>query len=168
MKFWVKLAAIILTLLAILAIVFTVEVGGYKKYLSKVRYYAFENGVEISLVLAVMKTESNFNKNARSSKGAIGLMQVMPETAKFISSKIGFSEEINLFDEDTNIRLGVAYLKYLTHKFSNLEVVLWAYNAGEGRVKKWLDEGHTFPPYNETKTYSKKVLLRKRLYEILI
>ena len=168
MKFWVKLAAIIITLITLFAIVFATQVGGYKKYLDKARYYAFKEGVELSLVLAVMKTESNFNKKALSCKGAIGLMQVMPETAKFIAEKVNFTGDIDLYDEDVNIYLGVSYLKYLSEKFLKLEVVLWAYNAGEGRVKKWLSDGLTSPPYKETKNYSIKVMRRKRLYERLI
>ena len=167
MKFWVKSTAIIVTLITLFTIVFTIEVGGYKKYLDKARYYALKEKVELSLVLAVMKTESNFNKNAVSNKGAIGLMQLMPQTAKYISLKLGYQGEIDLFSIDTNIYLGVLYLKYLSEKFLSLEQVLWAYNAGEGRVKKWLSDGLNSPPYKETKNYKIKVMRRKRLYEVL-
>ena len=168
MKFWVKFTASLVVLFTVLTLIFTVEVGGFKKYLEKAKYYASKEGVELSLVLAVIKTESGFKENAVSKKGAIGLMQIMPETAEFIALKSGYKGEIDLFDVDTNISLGVAYLKYLSSKFSNLEVVLWAYNAGEGRVKKWLGDGLTSPPYKETRAYTQRVKRRSLIYKVII
>ncbi len=167
MKFWVKFTASLVVLFMALTLIFAFEVGGYKKYLDKAKYYASKEGIELSLVLAVIKTESNFNKNAVSKKGAIGLMQLMPQTAEFMALRLGRQGEIDLFDVDTNVSLGVAYLKYLSGRFSSLELVLWAYNAGEGRVKKWVSEGLTSPPYKETRTYAQKIKRRNSIYKVI-
>ncbi len=133
-------------------------------YSSSVRKYSFMYGVDANLVLAVIKVESSFNENAVSSKGAVGLMQVLPSTALFVAGKIGveFSEE-SLFDSDTNIRFGTYYLSYLFEKFAALETALAAYNAGEGNVSRWLslysDDDKTLKqiPFKETEQFVSKV-----------
>lgn len=104
------------------------------------------HGVDPLLVRSVMQVESNFNPNAVSPKGAMGLMQLMPATAK----QLGV---LNAFDVRQNIEGGVKYLRYLKTKFSDDRLVLAAYNAGEGAVKKhgWI------PPYPETVEYVMKV-----------
>ena len=169
MKFWVKSAwFLVIFLLIFLSLTFYVEVGGYKKHLSAVKRYSYQAGVELSLVLAVIKTESGFNEKAVSNKGAKGLMQLMDDTAKFIAKKIGYAGDIDLFDGSTNIYLGVYYLKYLLEKFSSLERALWAYNAGEGNVYKWIREGLSVPPYKETKNYTAKVIRRKIFYNAIV
>ena len=168
MKFWVKTSwFLIIFIFLFFTLIFYVEVGGYKKYLNLVKKYSFDVGIEPTLVLAVIKTESGFNEKALSKKGAKGLMQLMDETAKFIADKVGFLGEVDLFDGNTNIYLGVNYLKYLTEKFSSLEHALWAYNAGEGKVTKWLRDGVIVPPYKETENYARKVFRRKSIYEVI-
>ena len=142
--------------------------GGYKKYLAVVKDCSNKAGVDVSLVLAVMKTESGFDKNATSIKGAKGLMQLKQETAEFIAKKIGYELEVDLYNAETNIYLGVNYIKYLSKKFSALEKVLWAYNAGEGNAQAWIDGGVTVPPYKETKNFTKKVLRRINIYKVII
>ena len=169
MKFWVKTSWLLIVFIFLFfTLIFYVEVGGYKKYLSAVKYYSYQADLDVSLVLAVIKTESGFNENAVSKKGAKGLMQLMDETAKFIADRIGYVGDVDLFDGRTNVYLGVNYLKYLTEKFPTLESALWAYNAGEGNVTKWLREGAKVPPYKETKNYASKVFRRKRIYQVLI
>jgi soluble lytic murein transglycosylase len=122
------------------------------------------------LALSVMKAESDFNVNAKSSAGACGLMQLLPEIADFIAERERI-ETYDLFIPDDNIRLGCAYLRYLQGKFSDLSAVLAAYNAGEGTVREWLkNEAYSSDgvilrnvPYAETKGYMKKI---KKYYTI--
>lgn len=106
------------------------------------------NGVRSDLVRAVIQVESGFNPYARSPKGAMGLMQLMPDTARMFGV-------INPFNPIENIRAGVAYLRQLLDKYSNNEVLaLAAYNAGPKAVDR---HGETVPPYRETRKYVSKV-----------
>jgi soluble lytic murein transglycosylase-like protein len=102
------------------------------------------------LLKAIIKIESNYNPRAVSPKGAQGLMQLMPATAK----RFGVSD---VFDPEENIIGGVKFLRYLFNEFgeNNLELVLAGYNAGEEAVRKY---GNKIPPYAETRQYVKKVL----------
>ncbi|PIE35791.1 hypothetical protein CSA56_02790 [candidate division KSB3 bacterium] len=105
------------------------------------------------LVKAVIKVESNYNHRAVSPKGAQGLMQLMPETAKRFGVK-------DAFDAEQNITGGIKYLRFLLNEFGehNLDLVLAGYNAGEQAVRKY---GNKVPPYRETRKYVKMV---KALY----
>ncbi|MBO5888727.1 MAG: lytic transglycosylase domain-containing protein [Clostridia bacterium] len=159
----------ILIILGFLAFIFF-NVNGYKKYLKEIEYYSKLYGVEKHLVLAVIKTESNFNENAISNKGALGIMQIMPNTANFIAKKLGDSS-YNLLDYKTSIKYGVYYLSYLKNKFNNEYEIICAYNAGEGRVLSWINLGilsENSVPFKETETYLKMVKLRKFLYSKLV
>ena len=131
---------------------------------------------EEALAYAVMKAESGFRENAKSSAGAVGLMQLLPSTAEFVCRKynISFDSE-NLTQGEFNVRVGCLYLNYLTEKFSEPGTVLAAYNAGEGTVSEWLkqadfsDDGITLKaiPYPETAKYVKKVEKFRKNYLFL-
>lgn len=124
---------------------------------------ADEFGVEKALVYAVIRTESKFRPQAKSHAGAVGLMQLLPETAEWVAKSLG--EKIgDLYDPRINIRLGTAYLKYLLGKFS-LSDALAAYNAGEGNVAGWIESGAQEYPYSETRTYVKRVLRSLKVYK---
>ena len=106
------------------------------------------HGVDPSLVHAIVKVESDFNPYALSSKGAMGLMQLMPQTA--VEMKVG-----NSFNPHDNIDGGVKYLRYLIDRYEgNLSLALAAYNSGETAVKKW----GTIPPYPETQNYVQRIM----------
>ena len=146
-----------------------------KKHIAEIKSVCEDTKIPHSLVLAIIKTESSFESSKISSKGAIGLMQIMPETANYVADLFFAGEEINLFDVKQNILIGVTYLVYLYKKFDNIKTVLAAYNAGEGRVNDWLKntqyslDGKTLIaiPFEETATYVKRVLLYQKFYKFL-
>lgn len=106
------------------------------------------HGVDPMLVRAVIEVESNYRPKARSPKGAMGLMQLMPATAKAYNVR-------NPYDPKANIAAGVKHLKSLIDKWG-VELALAAYNAGEGAVRKF----NGVPPYRETRNYVSKILSR--------
>jgi soluble lytic murein transglycosylase len=101
---------------------------------------ARRNGVDPMLVVAVIRCESSFNNYAVSHVGAMGLMQVMPDTGTYLADKAGFKlrRHTNLFDSELNVELGTAYLAELIARFGTVEKALVAYNAGPGLAKKIL------------------------------
>ncbi|GCB03681.1 lytic transglycosylase domain-containing protein [Ralstonia sp. SET104] len=129
-----------------------------------IRQAANKHGIDPALVKAVIAAESGFNPLAVSPKGAIGLMQVIPDTgARYgVTGDARRTVAQKLADPKTNITTGVRYLSDLLRMFSgNLELVLAAYNAGEGAVQK---HGNDIPPYAETQNYVKTVLQFYRYY----
>jgi soluble lytic murein transglycosylase-like protein len=118
------------------------------QYHSLIEEHAAINEVSPDLVRAVIQAESAFDPRARSSKGAMGLMQLMPATA----TEFGVIDPYNPVE---NIRAGVKYLKQLLDSYAGkVELALAAYNAGPGAVKKY---GGTVPPYRETRNYVAKI-----------
>jgi len=116
---------------------------------------AIKHNVDPSLVKAVMKAESNFNPYDRSSKGACGLMQLMPGTAKLLGVK-------RIYSPEENILAGTKYLRDMLYRYNgNVENALAAYNAGPGAVEKY----KSIPPYRETKNYIKKVTKYYKSYK---
>ena len=105
------------------------------------------HGVESALVRAVIAVESAFNRYARSHKGALGLMQLMPATGR----RYGV---VNAFDPWQNIRAGTEHLRSLLDEFGDIRLALAAYNAGATPVKRY----NRIPPYRETRNYVKKVM----------
>ncbi len=121
----------------------------FDRYDKIIRQASRKHGVDSSLIKAVIRAESDFDKHAVSSKGAQGLMQLMPETAKELD--VGDS-----FDPKENIHAGVRYLKKQLNNFKNdVSLALAAYNAGENAVRRY---GHRIPPYKETRTFVDRVL----------
>ena len=116
---------------------------------------AQQHHVQPALLLAVMKAESSFNPTVISKAGAVGLMQLVPETAIRHGVR-------NLYDANENITGGAKHLRYLLNRFhGNIRLALAAYNAGEGTVDRY----RQIPPYKETQDYVKKVLIYYRSYK---
>jgi soluble lytic murein transglycosylase-like protein len=108
---------------------------------------AARHGVDANLVHALIQVESAYHSNARSPKGAMGLMQLMPSTAR----QYGV---INLYDPKTNIETGIRHLKSLLNRFPDLPLALAAYNAGQGAVERF----GGIPPFKETRDYVSRIL----------
>ena len=122
--------------------------------------------IPVAMILAVIRAESDFHTDARSRAGAMGLMQLMPDTFSWLCAELGEAHTAHeITDPETNIRFGTYYLSYLYEKFGSWRVALAAYNAGEGRVAEWLNDpslssGNTLRriPYPETAAYVEKAL----------
>ena len=119
-----------------------------RAYADLISEHSRTQSVRPDLVRAVMQVESGFNPYARSPKGAMGLMQLMPATAKQYGVR-------NAFTPAENVRAGVAYLRELLDRYqNNEELALAAYNAGPGAVDK---HNRTVPPYRETRSYVSQI-----------
>ena len=151
-------------------------------YRTQVENYSARWKVDKFLAIAVMKVESNFSEAAHSQSGAVGLMQIMPETAAWIAYQLGedadeIADDIkNLREPETNIRYGTWYLAELEDEFRGNDVLaLAAYNAGRGNVREWMEQNHwgeNFSdvdeiPYAETRDYVKRVLHCREKYSEL-
>ena len=144
------------------------------KYQAEIIEASKEANISPALLASIINVESGYKKDAVSNKGAVGLMQIMPETAEWVCQKIGWKYgEIDLKDEKTSIRLGAEYLSILNSSFSNQETMICAYNAGPTKVKSWLiQEAHSSDgktlrsiPYKETSQYLNKVKKILRFYQ---
>ncbi len=135
--------------------------------------------LDLSLSLAIARKESVFMPDARSHVGAVGLMQLMPYTARYIAQKEKLPKQFSkqLTDPQTNITLGTHYLKYLMdyHK-GNTILAAASYNAGKHKVEKWIPQNEQLPadiwievvPYKETRSYIKNVLAYQQIYRSLM
>jgi soluble lytic murein transglycosylase-like protein len=108
-----------------------------------------KHGVPPSLIHAVIFKESGYNPRALSNRNAMGLMQITPQTGRFL----GVRQRQALLDPDINIEAGTAYLKYLMNQHDSMDEVLAAYNAGSGNVRKY----GGVPPFDETRRYLRDV-----------
>ena len=145
------------------------------KYQNEIADASEAFGVGEELVFSVINVESGFDKNAVSSKGAVGLMQLMPATADELAQKLGM-EGYDLKNPQDNIKLGVFYLAQLQEKFGEIDVSLCAYNAGPANVTRWLqdkeksDDGKTLKeiPFYETRNYLQKIHKNLRYYSKIV
>ncbi len=111
---------------------------------------AIRHSINPHLVAALIHVESSFNPRAVSRKGACGLMQLLPETAR----RFGLTKKKDLYDPKKNLEAGVRYLKWLANRFGgDTQKILAAYNAGEGAVQRF----GGIPPYQETQSYVQKI-----------
>ena len=147
---------------------------GYSEY---VTIYAEKYGVPETLVYAVIRTESDFESGAVSGAGAVGLMQLMPSTFKWLTDDMLFEhlESGMLYDPETNIRYGTYCLSYLYDRYGRWDLALAAYNGGLGNVDEWLEDdryadgegGLKRIPFKETRQFVSRVTEAWEMYERL-
>lgn len=147
-------------------------------YQSYVARYAEEYNLSEPFVFAVIKTESNFKRQATSNKNAQGLMQIMEPTGQWIADQLGMADfsSASLQDPETNIKMGCFYLSYLLERYDgNKKCALAAYNAGHANVDSWLlrkeyaKNGKDLQviPFPETEKYVNLVLKNETIYAYL-
>jgi len=140
------------------------------------RSYAATHGVDEAWVLGLVRQESRFNTDARSSAGAAGLMQVMPRTARYVAAKIGLRNyRARVTEVETNVTLGTGYLRLVMEQLGHPVLASAAYNAGPSRARRWRDakplEGAVYIesiPFPETRDYVKKVMANAVYYSAVL
>ena len=130
-----------------------------------IRGHAENYDLDPALLAAVIYRESKFDADARSSSGAIGLMQLLPDTAKGIAVHTGGKEFVveDLYDPEINVRYGSFYLRRLLRKYDDERLALAAYNAGQANVDRWIEEGGEIQ-FPETRQYVDEVLELRDVY----
>ena len=176
MKIWTMIRRItILSLFIIIAVYGMLQIPALEKVVypyphrAIIEKYSALYGVDPLLVVAVIREESKFLPQSESRKGAKGLMQLMPTTARSIAQSIGdktYTDD-DLLNPEENIQYGTWYLASLEKEFSqNTTLVIVAYNAGRGHVQEWIKAGQINPsnllqaniPFKETRDYVSRVL----------
>lgn len=148
-----------------------------KKFAEYVDKAAADWDIPAHVIYAVIKTESGFDPAAVSDKGAVGLMQLMPDTFDWLTNEMLFEHLADgmRYDPETGVRYGAYLLSHLYKRYGNWSVALAAYNAGIGTVDEWLanseyadgEGGLKSIPYNETRNYVKKVEKAIAIYDRL-
>ena len=181
MKNTIKFLAVIIILIVlfktleldkeVMKIVYRLE---YKEIVEK---YSEEYNIDKYLTYAIIKAESNFNENAKSSSNAIGLMQIMEATALETAEKMDLEiTEEELFNPEINIKIWLKYFSELLKEYNdNYQMAIVAYNAGIGNVDKWIEEGTINldgsnlenVPFAETNNYLRKIVRDYKIYKQL-
>jgi soluble lytic murein transglycosylase len=135
------------------------------RYEQIVRGHARNYDLDPALLAAVIYQESKFKANARSKSGAIGLMQLLPDTAKGIAVHTGGTRFVvsDLYNPEINVRYGAWYLHHLMGKYRNEQTALAAYNAGQDNVDRWRAAGKGIQ-FSETRAYVSRVEDLKKIY----
>ena len=172
---------LILTVIMILLVVGSVKIAKSVyplKYSNSIKSYAKKYNLDPILVASVINTESKYNPKAKSSKNALGLMQITPSTAEWAAKEMktaSFNTDM-LYDPEFNINMGCWYLGNLKTEFKDdIDLVLAAYNGGRGNVKKWLSDANcskdgvklNYIPFKETDEYIKRVKVNYNIYKFL-
>lgn len=179
----ILVAVCLIALFAVLGVILHLSSCGIDRanyqleYKDLVTKYSNEYNVSDELIYAVIKTESNFDPNAESAVGAIGLMQIMPYTFEWLQNY--YDGEVtmttdSLYDPETSIKYGTRFLAFLLERYDNCEeTAVAAYNAGFGAVDEWLSDENCssdgvtldYIPYAETSRYVEKVETAKENYK---
>lgn len=180
MKYKRKINIIILILIIAFVVINAKSIGRIiypVKYSNYISEYSKKYGLEPYFVMAVIKTESDFNVNAKSNKNAYGLMQITPTTAEWSAQQMGMTDfsSNKLYDPEYNISMGCWYLGDLQREFGSMDLVCAAYNAGRGNVSNWLNSSKhssngkelSYIPFKETDKYVKKVKIYYNIYKWL-
>jgi soluble lytic murein transglycosylase len=164
-------AVLLLALAGFGAYVFQAEPTWYLRARYPLRYEEFVVGhaknyrLEPDLLAAVIYQESKFDADARSSSGAVGLMQLLPETGQGIADRTGGREwkPADLLTPELNIRYGAWYLRHLLDKYDDEQLALAAYNAGQANVDRWRERGVEIQ-FPETRHYVDRIQELKLIY----
>ena len=177
-----KLTDFLLILLIVFSLVTVIYFGSVsilktlypRRYIEFVEKYSQSNNLSEKFIFAVIECESGFDKDAVSYLGAEGLMQIMPETFRWLQEKRGESlPDESIFEPETAIDYGCYFYGMLLEQFEDEATAVAAYHAGANQVEKWLadenysDDGKTLKdiPYPSTKKYVEKVMRVKEIYE---
>ena len=135
------------------------------EYGAIVQAHARNYRLDPALLAAVIYAESKFDANARSAAGAVGLMQLLPDTAKGIAERTGGAGFVpsDLLNPEINVRYGCWYLRHLLDKYGDEQAALAAYHAGQANVGRWRSQGLGIQ-FAQTRYYIKKVERLKRIY----
>jgi soluble lytic murein transglycosylase len=160
-----------LVLAAFAVYIFETEPRWYERLRYPLRYeqivvgHAENYRLEPQLVAAVIYQESKFDADARSGSGAVGLMQLLPETGQGIADRTGGNtwKPDDLLDPELNVRYGSWYLRHLLDKYGDERLALAAYNAGQSNVDRWREEGVGIQ-FSETRHYVDRVQELKSIY----
>jgi soluble lytic murein transglycosylase len=171
MRFVVAVSVVLLALAATSTWVFKSEPDWFLRtryplsYEDSIRANAETRDLDPALLAAVVYVESRFDPNAQSDAGAIGLMQLLPDTAEGIALRTGGSRFViaDLRDPDINIRYGSWYLAHLVERYGSTELALAAYHAGQGNVDRWREAG-TGIAFPETRAYVSEVERLRSVY----
>jgi len=164
-----KIAAVIIAAVVVLITVFSVIAAlNYRdRWDDIINYESARNNLDAGVVKRLVWVESKNDPGAVSHRGAKGLMQIMPDTGLWMAERMELSISVEaLFDPQTNIKIGTAYLAYLKSRFNgDIRLALIAYNAGEGTLRRWLSNPELMEdgvlvtiPYRETRDYVRKIL----------
>jgi len=164
-----KIAAVVIAAVVVLITVFSVVAAlNYRdRWDDIINYESARNNLDAGVVKRLVWVESKNDPGAVSYRGAKGLMQIMPDTGLWMAEKMELSiGSEDLFDPNTNIKIGTAYLAYLKNRFDgDMRLALIAYNAGEGTLRRWLNNPELVEdgilitiPYRETRDYVRKIL----------
>ena len=177
-KFKLISLLLILSVILIIIIVNAVKLGVQtiypRQYVKLVEENAAAFELDESLLYALIKTESGFDKKAVSSVGAMGLTQITPDTFHWLQTKTGETyEDEALFEPEISVYYGAYFLNMLLEEFDNTETALAAYHAGRGKVNEWLADPRISPdgvvleniPYEDTAGYVKRVMKNTEKYK---
>lgn len=175
-KLIIIISALVLAITILTVAFFKMKTEYPIKYSELVEKYSSEYNVPKDLLYAVIKTESGFNENAKSSAGAIGLTQITPETFTWLQSKTGEKMEADeLYNPEISIKYSALFYKILLAEFENTETAIAAYHAGRGRVNSWLKDKEISSdgkmldniPFRDTSHYVHKVTTAISIYNML-
>lgn len=170
-KFLIFFILVIILIFVIAKMIYKIE------YIDTINKECQKYNIDKYEILSIIKAESDFDSDAISSKNAVGLMQLTPETANWCAKKLGIKEvsEKDLINPEINIMLGVYYYSYLLQRYGDMNTALAAYNAGMGKVDGWLtdkrysEDGKIIKttPYQETNRYITKINNNLKIYKFL-
>ena len=164
---------LLLALLSYFTYSFYLSIAYPLQFKSLIKRYARLNKVDPYLLCAIIREESRFDPEVMSEKGAVGLMQIMPRTADWVSKKAEYRlRDGDLQQPEINIKFGSWYYSYLERKYKNQKLALAAYNGGTANVNRWIrkhgiDKTKESIPFQETKNFVSRVISTAGIYQRL-